>query len=52
METKKNYPPQYEKPHMEIIEIVNSSVLLQTSPGQDPQSCLPPTSNNNNDFDW
>ncbi len=45
-------PPQYEKPQVEIIELVSSNIMQQTSPGQDPQSTLPPTGNNNNDFDW
>ena len=45
-------PPQYEKPQVEIIELVSSNIMQQTSPGQDPQSTLPLTDNNNIDFDW
>ena len=49
---KKCPPLQYEKPQMEIIKIVSLNVMLQTSPGQSGQGNLPPTNNNNNDFDW
>jgi len=54
MVTKKITPPRhhYEKPQMVVVEIVSSSVLLQTSPGQNGQGNLPPTGNNNSDFDW
>lgn len=52
MEKRKCPPLQYEKPHMEIVEIVSSNVLLQTSSGQSGQGNMPPTDNNNKDFDW
>ena len=50
---KKITPPlHYEKPQMEMIKLVSSSIILQTSPGQNGQGNLPPTGNNNSDFDW
>ena len=51
----KKYPPRsehYDRPRMEIIEIVPYYSLLQTSPGQDGQGVIPPTPNNNSDNDW
>lgn len=51
---KKKLPPphaRYEKPVMRVIEILNSSALLQTSPVPG-QGVIPPTENNNLDNDW
>lgn len=50
MKKNENHPPHYEKPHMEVIKILSFSPLLQASQGG--QGNIPPTPNNNNDFDW